>query len=69
MSITMGAEKTSIAKLPAHLLRRISVDAGVDPRTVRRVVSGKPTKGLQRERVERALTLAGLANFLPAVCP
>jgi hypothetical protein len=49
-------------KLPAHVVRRISVDAEVDPRTVVRVVAGARTKGATRERVIRALKSAGLAQ-------
>jgi len=53
-------------KLPAHTLRDISVKAGVDPRTVARVVAGKPTKGMQRERVEAALRSAGFGHLVGA---
>jgi hypothetical protein len=51
-------------RLPAHELRRVSVAAGVDPRTVARVIAGAATRGLQRERVERALRATGHADLL-----
>lgn len=53
--------------VPAHLLRRISVEADVDPRTVARVIAGSPTRGIQRERIERACRAAGIE--LPARRP
>jgi hypothetical protein len=64
----MGATKTvdEARRLPAHQLRRISVAAEVDPRTVARFIAGAPTKGLHRERVERALRDAGFAHLCAA---
>lgn len=57
---------SSERKLPAHTLRDIGVRAGVDPRTVARVVAGKPTKGMQRERVVAALRAAGFGHLVGA---
>lgn len=51
-------------RLPAHTLRALSVAAECDPRTVARVVAGAPTKGVRRERVERALREAGLEHLV-----
>jgi hypothetical protein len=50
----------SVRRLPDHLARVCSVVAGCDPRTVQRVVAGKRTLGLTRERVERALRELGI---------
>lgn len=54
-------------RLPAHELRRLAVAAGCDPRTVQRVIFGRPTKGLMRERVERTLREQGLEQLLPEI--
>jgi hypothetical protein len=46
--------------LPLHRLRQVAVEASTDPRTVERVLRGKPTRGLQRERIELALIKLGI---------
>lgn len=51
-------------KCPAHTIRKIAVYAEADPRTVRRFLDGKTIRPCVRERIERALTLLGMA--LPA---
>lgn len=43
------------SRLPEHIVRLISVVSQTDPRTVRRVVAGQPTRAMCRERVLRAL--------------
>jgi len=48
----------------AHDVRRVSVLAEVDPRTVRRVIDGLPTKAVVRGRVNRALKDAGLGHLV-----
>lgn len=42
-------------RLPAHVLRAIAVAAQTDPRTVARVLAGRPTQPSTRDRVLRAL--------------
>lgn len=42
-------------KLPAHIARAIAVAALTDPRTVARVVAGRPTRAATRDRILRAL--------------
>lgn len=64
--VTDESVRITARRLPAHELRRLSVAAGVDPRTVARVIAGAPTKGLQRARVERALREDGLAHLCEA---
>jgi hypothetical protein len=54
-------------RLPAHELRRLSVAAGVDPRTVARVIAGAPTKGLMYDRVVKMLREQGLEQLVPGV--
>jgi hypothetical protein len=46
---------------PDHVVRRIAVAASAHPRTVRRVIDGRPTKAMTRERIEKALREAGIA--------
>jgi hypothetical protein len=43
-------------KLPAHIERAIAVAAQTDPRTVGRVVAGKPTRAATRDRILKALS-------------
>jgi hypothetical protein len=42
-------------KLPAHVLRAIAVAAEADPKTVQRVMAGRPTRAATRDRILRAL--------------
>jgi hypothetical protein len=53
-----------VPTIAAHEARKVAVAAECDPRTVRRVVAGLPTKGLQRERVLRALKDTGLEHLV-----
>jgi DNA-binding LacI/PurR family transcriptional regulator len=55
----MNEERQS---LPPHTIREIAAAAQVHPVTVARVLAGKPTRALNRERVEKALAAAGLAG-------
>lgn len=50
--------------LAAHLLRAVSVAAGADPRTIRKVLLGQPVSPLARERVVRALEARGLSHLI-----
>jgi hypothetical protein len=52
------------AAIPAHQLRAISVAANVDPRTIRRVVAGKPTAGCVRARIVEAIRAAGFGHLV-----
>ncbi|MBI5068141.1 MAG: hypothetical protein HZB56_07860 [Deltaproteobacteria bacterium] len=45
--------------LDAATLRRLSVEAEVDPRTILRVLKGLPVRGLPRYRARRVLLGAG----------
>lgn len=45
--------------IDAATLRRISVEAGCDPRTVLAVLKGQSTRGLAYERAKAALEAAG----------
>ncbi len=48
-------------------LRRLSVEAEVDPRTLRRFLLGERIRGLPRWRIERVLRQEGLLT--PSVTP
>lgn len=43
--------------LDSSQLREVAVKAGVDPRTVRRVIEGKPVRGLTGRRIRRVLQI------------
>lgn len=45
--------------IPAAELRRLSVRASVDPRTILAVAAGRKVRGLPGERARNALRLAG----------
>ncbi len=47
--------------LDPHTLRRIAVEALVDPRTVQRFIDGAPVRPSLRERMVRAFAVAGVA--------
>jgi hypothetical protein len=53
--------------LPAHLVRKVSVEAPADPRTIRALLLGRPVSPLARERIERALRHRGLMHLVPGV--
>jgi hypothetical protein len=56
--VTMKPSKTKpVVKLPARVIRQIAVEAMTDPRTVARVLSGKPTREATRTRVQIALRI------------
>lgn len=47
-------------RIPEALLRRLAVEAEVDPRTVVRVWKGQPVCGMSSERALRALQAHGI---------
>lgn len=47
------------ATMVAHDIRRVAVEAMVDPRTVERYLDGKALRGLTRERIRRAMQSLG----------
>ena len=51
--------------LAIHHLRGLAFQAEADPRTVRRVLDGLPTRDLPRGRIIAALVANGLAHLLP----
>ena len=42
-------------RLPAHIQRAVAVASLTDPKTVARVVAGRPTRAATRERIVRVL--------------
>lgn len=58
--------RNASTKLPAHEVRRISVAAGADPRTVQRVLRGETVRPMCAQRIADALATLGLATPLPA---
>ncbi len=58
----MSASRKQRRSLSAHEVREIAVASQTDPRTVKRVLEGKPTKDMARGRIEMALRAAGLAS-------
>jgi hypothetical protein len=51
--------------MSAHETRRIAVAACVDPRTVRRVLAGKPVTSTTQARVNQALKRLGYSAEVP----
>jgi hypothetical protein len=51
-----------VSKLPTRVLREVAVAALTDPRTVARVVAGRPTRESTRSRVLSALALLKVAS-------
>jgi hypothetical protein len=49
----------------SHAIRRVAVAAACDPRTVQRVLLGRPVLSMTRVRVERALRRLGLGDLVP----
>jgi len=47
-----------------HRLLVIAVAADTNPRTVKRVIEGKPTRPSLRERIEKALRAEGLGHLV-----
>jgi len=52
-------------QLAIHDLRGLAYRSSTDPRTVRRVISGLPTRDLPRSRIIAALVADGLSYLLP----
>jgi hypothetical protein len=51
--------------LPEDLARRVAVDAGADPRTVKMVANGYPVARLAEARVIDSFKRLGLTDYLP----
>ena len=51
---------TPMTKLEAHFLRRLAVEASVDPRSIQRVLEGKPVRGMSGQRIIEVLKKHGL---------
>jgi hypothetical protein len=49
--------------------RRIAVEAGCDPRTVRRYLAGEPTVSTVSDRIRRTLDALGLHDVRRRVTP
>jgi hypothetical protein len=62
MSDTM-TRKTPLA---AHLVRKVSVAAPADPRSIRKLLRGEPLSPMTAERIRRALEDLGLAHLVPS---
>jgi hypothetical protein len=56
-----------VARLPEHQTRIVAVEAGADPRSVRKVLAGEPVRPLTAARVVQALKRLDLAHLLPGV--
>lgn len=54
-------------ELPRHIVFQVAVEADCDPRTVEKVVLGKPVRPRAASRVRKALTRMGLPFDEPAV--
>lgn len=50
--------------LPAHIIRRVSVNSGTDPRTVARVLRDQRTLPMTRERIVAAIKAEGFGHVL-----
>lgn len=61
--------KTPAKKLTAHQIRAVAVQAQADPRTVQRVLAGKPVRVMVGERIAAALKAAGLLALLLSLFP
>lgn len=55
-----------MAKLSPHELRSIAVEALVDPKSVKKALSGEPLHVLTMFRVRAALARLGRLDLLPA---
>ena len=51
-------------KIPAYLLRKVSVLAPADPRSIRKVLRGEAVSPMVQERIVRALEGLGLAHLI-----
>jgi 2-hydroxychromene-2-carboxylate isomerase len=52
----------SAPRLSPHDERAVAVKAGVDPRTVRAYLEGKPQRSTAKARIQEALEALGLAG-------
>lgn len=52
--------------LAAHLVRKVSVLAPADPRSIRRLLLGEPLAPMTEERIRRALREIGLEHLVPS---
>lgn len=52
--------------LSAHLVRKVSVEAPADPRSVRKLFLGEPLSPMTADRIRRALRVLGLDHLAPA---
>lgn len=48
------------ARVPAHIIRAVSVEACCDPRTVERALRGESGRPMVDERIRAALTARGI---------
>lgn len=55
-----GTSQQARSKLDPHNERRVSVEAGCDPRTVRGYLAGKPVHSTTANRIKDALRVLGL---------
>ena len=58
--MTKGTSQQARSKLDPHNERRVSVEAGCDPRTVRGYLAGKPVHSTTANRIKDALRVLGL---------
>ena len=54
------------AILPAHLVRKVCDDAYADPRSLRKLLAGRPLALMTRARLLRALEERGLVHLVPS---
>jgi hypothetical protein len=62
----MDPTEKSKTSLPAHLLRKCSVLAPADPRSIRKLLRGERLAPMTAERIRRALRELGLEDVSPA---
>jgi hypothetical protein len=62
MSVILN-RKTPLA---AHLVRKVSVLAPADPRSIRKLLLGEPLSPMATERIQRALRELGLEHLVPS---
>lgn len=56
----MKTQAAPVTSLREAEVRRVSVEAGADPRTVRRVLRGEGTQSMAADRVRTALRRMGI---------
>jgi hypothetical protein len=57
------------AGLLPHEIRGVAVESDTHPQTVEKVLAGRPTRPLQRQRVLRVLRAKGLEHLIPETAP